>query len=157
MLVMEGLVMRPFIRLFCLVGVGLLLIAGGCASRVVVVHYDPAAVAGETFTVNPPQAVLGSTAGPHGEGATRPNADAPARADTDALAEAGGGATPARQPEPWYLARNNERLGYRPNARSVSVSDYVIYIDDTQRSFGEHIHNHFRRSYRAAEYGTAVD
>lgn len=97
---------------------------------------DYPALRGETYTVNPPQAVFdASSMHPNGE------------ADE-------GRAARDRPSPPWWVYRNDERLNVRRGAAQVAVTGYVVYTEDVQRSYDGEIRNRYRRERRSVEYGT---
>jgi len=111
---------------------------------------DAAAMRGETYTVNPPQAVFDATSMHFGGGA----ADT-ARQQT-AKGKPGAGAGRGRGETPWWVDRNDGRLNVRRGGNRSSVTDYVVHTEDRQRSFDGRIHNHYQRTRRSVEYGTLV-
>lgn len=109
---------------------------------------DVAAMRGETYTVNPPQAVFDPSS--MHPGSAEASAHASGRASgTAAIAD-------RRRVERWWVDRNNARLNVRDSAGYRSVTDFQVYIEDRQRSFNGEIDNHYRRTRRSVEYGTLV-
>lgn len=115
--------------LLSIVSVGLL--AGGCAAPDAPA---PAPARGGTYSVRPPHAVF----------------DSPAMRQARAQR-----AVPTGQAA-WWTGRNNRRLNVRRGAATASTAAYVVETRDRQQSFGDHIHNVYRRIRRSVEIGGAV-
>jgi len=112
------------------------LLVGGCATGRSV-DRNRGTRAGETYTVNPPQAIFDASA------MRMPAED-----------ERGGGS--AGSMAPWYVDRNDGRLNVRPGGSRASVSRFVVVTRDQQRSHNGEIHNQYRREVRSVESGALV-
>ena len=105
----------------------------GCASKSVYQPrpmYDPAAVAGETYSVNPPQLVT----------------------STEVLRRSPAGQQTWANP-PWWAVRNDAYLNPRTSDRVGDVVDYSVRTYDRQYSHHGHVHDYYRRDVRSIHRG----
>lgn len=127
-----------------LVLVAITLFAGGCANDVHSTAFHPGAgvggLAGETYTLNPPQAVL----------------------DTSEIAayrrqRAQWAAEGRVADQPWWADRNDARLNLRPGGNAAAVTDYLIRVHDRQYSSNGRIFDTYRRDSYSNSYGRIAD
>ena len=125
--------MRSVSATMIAVMVGPLVAAGGCAGERPVRAYHVQSLHEEQFTTNSPLLVLGAPA------------QIAERLNSGELAEA-----------PWWASRNDPRLNVAGGEPRGQITDYVISIDNRQRSFGDRHHDIHRRSAASATYGRIV-
>ncbi|MFA7235375.1 MAG: hypothetical protein WC058_00805 [Phycisphaeraceae bacterium] len=118
------------------------LFAVGCANDVHSVGLLPmaGAGAGETYTLNAPQAVLDTS-----EIAAYRRQRAQWAADGQVA------------DQPWWADRNDARLNLRPGGNAAAVTDYLIRVHDRQYSSNGHISDTYRRDSYSNSYGRIVD
>jgi len=121
----------------------LLFVAGsallsGCATA----EYHPRMVAAETYTVNPPQAVFDSP---------------PVVAGRQQRSSLAVDVPTNDQGQPWWTTRNDDRLAVRPGSSQVRVTRYQIHVRDRQYSYGDQVHNYYRREFHSHTAGQLVD
>jgi hypothetical protein len=103
---------------------------GGCATEPQPVEWNRQALADEPFTVNSPALVVGHAAAWRAEPSTDP-----------------------AYPSPWWVNRNDDRLGLRTGPADPVDEVYDIYTYDRQATSGDRIHDHYHRSYRSTRFG----
>ncbi len=90
----------------------------------------------QTYSVRPPQAVF----------------DSQAMREARARGVARGQlASPGQAGRPWWASRNDGRLNVRPGAATVPARSSVTVTRDRQQSFGDRIHNVYRRVETSVE------
>ncbi|MHB1158697.1 MAG: hypothetical protein ACYC26_17880 [Phycisphaerales bacterium] len=130
--------MKEVAHISMLVLAAITLFAGGCANDVHSAATVPwaGAMSGETYTLNPPQAVLDTSE------------IAAYRRQWEQWAAAGRVAD-----QPWWADRNDARLNLRPGGNAAAVTDYLIHVHDRQYSSNGHISDTYRRDSYSNSYG----
>jgi len=131
-----------------LIGAASMLATVGCGSRQVVIVEPAWPETGETYTHRPPHAVL--------------SYPIPGRLLAEGRGETAGAEAEGRgegrqvYSQPGWVSRNDERLAVRPGASAMSITEYIVETHDTQRSFGDDIHNFHQRRVRSLERGRLI-